>query len=298
MTDGVAAHQPRRRPAVSLLAVLALSAACTAAPAATDNGHADHGHGDMDMADMASAPTAPAVAEAEPGGNGLSAGAGGYSFAPLDVTAPDKFTFRITGPDGRAVTRYQPYQSKLLVLYVIRADLSAFRVLDPAMREDGTWIASLSPTLPPGSYRAFATFAAPDSSQGTPLRRTLSQAFTVPGSAPADPLPAASTTSTVDGFTATWVGQPKAGVSSPLGVSVATGGKTVEYVDRLLDGYVHLTAFHAGDLAFAHFFATGKDSTGLLTANAVFPENGTWRLFARFQVNGQPHTAAFTVVVP
>jgi hypothetical protein len=61
---------------------------------------------------------------------------------------------------------------------------------------------------------------------------------------------------------------------------------------------VHLTAFRAGDAAFARFFATGKDNTGLLTANAMFPQGGTWRLFAQFQVDGQTHTAAFTVVVP
>jgi hypothetical protein len=83
-----------------------------------------------------------------------------------------------------------------------------------------------------------------------------------------------------------------------LGISVSRDGKPVEHVDRFLDGYVHLTAFHAENLAFARFLSTGKDNAGQLTANAVFPESGTWRLFAQFEVDGQAHVAAFTVVVP
>jgi len=299
-TGGVTAPQRWRRPvvAVMILAAVTLVGACTA-PAPANPGHDMAGMSDMgDLGDMGAAPTGPAVAEADPAGTGLAGDMGGYSFVPQDVLAPDTYSFRVDGPNGRAVTRYQPYESKLLILYVIRSDLSGFHVLDPAMREDGTWTARVDPALAPGSYRAFVTFAAPDSSQGTPLRYTLSRPFTVAGPATADPLSPASTTATVDGFTVGWTGQPTAGASVRVGVTVARDGKPVEHVDRVLDGYVHLTAFRVGDLASARFLATGKDSTGLLTADAVFPGSGTWRLFARFQVDGQQHTAAFTVVVP
>jgi len=305
------AHQRWRRPVVAVLgavlsAVLSsVLSACTAPAPAASPGHDMAGMTGMpgmtgmdDMGDMASPPTGPVVAEADPAGTGLAGDKGGYSLTPPDMSTPGTYSFRVTGPDGRAVTRYQPYESKLLILYAVRSDLSGYRVLDPAMREDGTWTARPDPALPPGSYRAFVTFAAPDSSQGTPLRYTLSRPFTVAGPATDDPLPPAATTATVDGFTVGWTGRPTAGVSGGLGISVARGGKPVEYVDRVLDGYVHLTAFRAGDLAFARFLATGKDSTGLLTADAVFPGSGTWRLFAQFQVDGQQHTAAFTVVVP
>ena len=274
-TGGAVAHQ-RRRPVVALLATALLSA-CSAAPAPAVEQH-DH--------EMAVAPTTPVVAAATD--------SGGYAVDGLEVK--DALTFRITGPGGRAVTRYQPYESKLLELYVIRADLSGYRMLDPAMREDGTWIARLQPALRPGSYRAFTTFAAPDSSQGTPSHYTLSQAFTVAGDAANETLPDATTT--VDEYTVAWSGKPKLGESSPLGVSVSRAGKPVGHVDRFLDGYVHLTAFHAENLAFARFLSTGKDNAGQLTANAVFPESGTWRLFAQFEVDGQAHVAAFTVVVP
>ena len=291
----VVAQKPRRRRLTTALFAVAMSAACSTA---TDGERlASSDMADMPGMGMEAAPSTPAVADAEPSGTGLSDTMGGYSFVLAGVTAPGTFSFRISGPDGRAVTRYQPYESRFVVLSVVRSDLSGYSLLDPAMRQDGTWTARL-PALPPGAYRAFATFAAPDSSQGLPLRYTLSQAFTVPGQAGDVSLPSATTTTQVDGFTVTWNGLPRVGVPEPLGVSISSGGKPVRFVDRFLDGYVHLTAFHAGDLAFARILSTGKDSAGTLTANAVFPRSGTWRLFAQFQVAGQLHTAAFTVVVP
>ncbi|GAB3892729.1 hypothetical protein GCM10029964_068040 [Kibdelosporangium lantanae] len=277
-TGGAVAHQ-RRRPVVALLAAALLSACSAPTPAAEPQDH-DHDH------EMPATPSAPPEAT----------DSGGYAVDGLAVG--ETVTFRITGPGGRAVTRYQPYESKLLELYVIRTDLSGYRMLDPAMREDGTWIARLEPALRPGTYRAFTTFAAPDASQGPPSHYTLSQPFTVPGDAVDEPPPAGGTTTTVDGYAVTLTGQPKLGERSPLGIGVTRDGKPVGHVDRFLDGYAHLTAFHAGDLAFGRFLSTGKDNAGRLTADAVFPESGTWRLFAQFEVDGQAHVAAFTVVVP
>lgn len=303
MTEATGSVAPNQLPC-RLVAALLLAAAVTSMAACTTSRttHTGHGMSDMPgMTGMASVPTAPAIADATPAGSGLSGSVGGYSFVPAHLTAaagtPVTFTFRIKGPDGRAVTRYEPYESRLVVPYIIRSDLSGYQLLDPAMQQDGTWRAQLA-ALRPGSYRTFVTFAAPDSHQGTPLRYTLSQAFTISGHDPDIPLPAATTSTTADGFTVTWAGQPRIGVPSPLRISITSGGKPVQYVDRFLDGYVHLTAFRAGDLAFAHIFSTGKDVAGMLTANALFPESGTWRLFAQFQLNGRLHTAAFTVLLP
>ncbi|WP_273942079.1 hypothetical protein [Kutzneria chonburiensis] len=214
-TSGGAAHQPRRRHAAVLMVAAAVAslAACTTSPAT------DTGHGASDMADMPgmtgmpSAPTAPAIADAAPSDTGLSASQGGYSFVPTDLSA-DTFTFHINGSDGRAVTRYQPYESRLVVGYLVRSDLSSYHLLDPAMQQDGTWRGRL-PALHPGSYRAFVTFAAPDSAHGTPLHYTLSQRLTIPGSEPDVPLPPAENSTTVDGFTVSLAGKPTAGVASP-----------------------------------------------------------------------------------
>ena len=63
---------------------------------------------------------------------------------------------------------------------------------------------------------SLVSFAAPDSSQGTPLMYGLSKPFTVPGPGGATALPAPSATVTVDGYTVTLAGTVHAGQSAPL----------------------------------------------------------------------------------
>jgi hypothetical protein len=261
------------------------------------------GAGDMPgMGEVTSLPTTAALAAAAPRGTGLSSSLHGYTLVPSKRTAaagtPGSYDFRIVGPNGKTVTRYQPYQSAFVICYVIRADLTGFRYLQPAMRQDGTWSATL-PALSAGSYRIFATFAAPDSSQGTPLVYQLSAPLTVPGQATASPPPAPVSSTTADGYTVAISGSPTAGTTGPLSIVVSKGGSVVETFQRFLDSYVHLTAFHAGDLAFAQILSLGgvEASTGATTAEALFPEPGTWQVFAQFELAGSVHTAVLTLDV-
>ncbi|ACU73151.1 conserved hypothetical protein [Catenulispora acidiphila DSM 44928] len=262
------------------------------------------GSGD-DMPGMAE-PSGPKIVAAAASDNGLHGAVGGYSYvADASTVAAGSavpFTFHINGPSGKAVTRFQPYEGQLLVFYVVRTDLGDFRQLTASMRADGTWTVPL-PALPAGSYRTYITFAAPDSSAGTPLSYSLSQPLTVPGSAAGVTLPAASDTATADGYALRLTGSPHQGGETGLGVAVTKDGKPVQQFDRLLDGYAHLTAFHSGDAAFARALSTGRSAggasgAGALTAQILFPEPGAWRLFVQFQTSGVVHTAAFTVEVP
>lgn len=260
------------------------------------------GMGDMPgMGDVTAAPTTPALAAAAPKGYGLTSSLHGYTLVPSEKTlAAGKaaaYTFRITGPNGHAVTRYQPYESAFVICYVVRSDLSEYRYLQPAMREDGSWSVSM-PALPAGSYRAYATFAAPDSSQGTPLLYQLSVPLAVTGES-GGPASGNVSGTTADDYTVSITGKPKAGTSGPLAVVVAKHGKPVESFQRFLDSYVHLTAFHAGDLAFAQVLTLGgiQPRTGAVTAEAMFPESGVWRVYAQFDVDGTVHTSALTLDV-
>ena len=306
----------RRRLAVAGLAAAVAAglvlgpAGCSATPAATPgagmtgmDGPAT-GLGDMPgMGDVTAAPTTAALAAAAPTGTGLSSSLHGYTLVPAAKAVPANaatgYQFRIDGPDGKPVIRYQPYESAFVICYVIRSDLTEFRYLQPAMREDGTWTVAL-PALPAGSYRAFATFAAPDSSQGTPLLYQLSSPFTVAGQPTTSPTPTPAASTNVDGYTVTLSGSPRAGVSGPLKIVVSKDGSVVESFQRFLDSYVHLTAFHAGDLAFAQVLSLGgvDASTGQTTAEALFPESGTWQVFAQFDLAGSVHTAVLTLNVP
>lgn len=254
----------------------------------------------MDGMDMQQEqPTAPKIAAAVLSDTGLHSAVGGYSYV-VDSTAP--FTFHIVGPGGKSVTRFQPYEAQLLEFYLVRSDLGDFRQLMPSMRADGTWIVPV-PALPAGSYRTYITFATPDSSAGTPLSYSLSQPLTIPGAASVKALPAATDTATADGYTLRLTGSPHHAAETDFGVLVTKDGKPVQQFDRLFDGYAHLTAFHSGDAAFVPALSTGRSAggssgAGALTAQILFPEPGSWRLFVQFQTSGVEHVAAFTVEVP
>ena len=305
---------PRRHRLAMLLAALALAlptAACgtsshSAAAPAKSPAPAPGGDDMSGMAGMSDVPmpTSPAVADAADDGTGLAPTVSGYRLVAADTVpagAPSTFEFHITGPDGRTVTRYQPYESKLTLFYLVRSDLTGYQYVESTMRQDGTWDVSL-PALTPGAYRAYVTFAAPDAGEGTPLMYVLSRPFTVPGATAAVALPAPTTSTTADGYTVAIAGDLRAAQPVALAIRIESDGKPVQYFTRILDGYAHLTAFRVGDMAFARILSTGRSSadngTGPLTAQALFPESGTWRLFVQFELGDKMHTAAFTVNVP
>ncbi|MGH3671653.1 MAG: hypothetical protein ACRDSH_13630, partial [Pseudonocardiaceae bacterium] len=148
-------------------------------------------------------------------------------------------------------------------------------------------------------YRAYPQFIAhPAGAQPVPL--VLGTAFTVPGpSAPAHPLPVPTPSTQVDGYTLTLDGHAAAGAEGELTVTVTKAGQPVTDLQPYLDTYAHLTAFHEGDLAFAHLHPTGAvngDHGGpRLSFHATLPEPGRYRMFLQFRTGGTLHTAAITL---
>jgi len=114
-------------------------------------------------------------------------------------------------------------------------------------------------------------------------------------------LPRASGTTTVDGYTIAVKGDLMAGMAHRLTATVTKNGKPVTDLQPYLDTYAHLTAFHQGDLAFAHLHpetkADGDHGGPALTFHAEFAQSGNWRLFLQFQTGGKLHTAALTLHV-
>jgi len=228
--------------AVTAAAALALSA-CAAA--ATSTGAAPTPAADQGMSGMAGMTT----------GNGLTAESSGFTFTPvtsaLPAGKPASFQFRIQAADGKPVTAFEPDQTKLMHFYLIRSDLSGFQHVHPTMAADGTWTAPLA-TAQPGSYRAYTSFITKDAT-GAPVPLVLSRPLKVPGAAAVTALPAASTTTQVDGYTLTSdINQFMSGMDHPLTITVDKNGQPVTDLQPYLDTYAHLTALHEGDLAFAH----------------------------------------------
>lgn len=238
-------------------------------------------------------------------GTGLSATDGGFTFDPvvtsgLAANTPFALHFKIMGASGAALTSFVPDQTKLMHFYLIRSDLTGFQHVHPTMAADGTWSADLA-ALKPGTYRAYVAFNAKNAS-GATVAEVLSKALTVPGHAATGTLPAPATSTTVDGYTLTVSGEMMAAMSHTLTITVTKNGQPVTNLQPYLETYAHLTAIHAGDLAFAHLHPVGaaamSDTGGpTLTFQTLLPDSGDWRFFVQFQTGGTLHTAAITLHV-
>jgi hypothetical protein len=302
--------RPRTRGALAALSVVAGGLLATACGGSTSSGTPATTH-EMTPATSTSNPAEgaghdgmPGMDMAMPSGDGLAVESSGFrlaSSAPsLPSGQPTSFQFRITDTAGNPVTVFEPDQTKLMHFYLVRSDLTGFQHVHPTTGGDGTWSAPL-PALDPGTYRAFASFITRDPT-GKTVPLVLSQPLTVPGNAQTAPLPSASTTTQVDGYTLTLASDRlMSGMRHDLEVTVTKDGKPVTDLQPYLDTYAHLTAFRQDDLAFAHLHPHGQlngDHGGpALSFEAALPKAGSWRLFLQFQTGGVLHTAAVTVAV-
>ncbi len=268
----------------------------TSTPAAS-SGHASSTHAHSEGAPDMTTTTAPAPA-------GLSVAADGFRLAPLSTVVPtgqvQDFRFRVLGPDGSAVTRYDVEHGKELHLIVVRRDLAGYQHLHPTRGGDGTWSVPLR--LPAGGeYKAFADFT--PAQTGAPL--TLAVDLHAAGDYAPVPLPPPSRTVVVDGYTVTLDGHvdigTDAGDASTLTLHIARDGRAVTDLDPYLGAYGHLVALRVGDLAYLHVHPEGAPGDGRtrpgpdVTFSAQVPTIGTYRLFLDFSHGGRVHTAAFTV---
>lgn len=226
---------------------------------------------------------------------GLASSKDGYTFATAPAPAPGRFSFTITGPDGKPVTAFDvEHEKQQLHLIVVRRDTAGFRHVHPEPAPDGTWSVPL--TLPAaGSYRAFADFAP---TGGKPM--TLGLDLSVAGDyQPVSYAP--SRTAQVDGYTVRLDGALTAGKTSPLTLTVSRGGGPVTDLQPYLAAYGHLVALREGDLAYLHVHPDGAPGDGRTAAGpqvrfaAEVPSAGTYRLFLDFKHGGVVRTAEFTV---
>ncbi|MEV0245003.1 hypothetical protein AB0H76_00280 [Nocardia sp. NPDC050712] len=242
-------------------------------------------------------PAENAAATGTPGATGLSASESGYTLADLSAPAepnqPGALRFRITGPDGAAVTRFTTQHEKQLHLVVVRADATEYRHVHPVMDAAGTW--SIDWTwAQPGSYRVFTDFV--PTATGADL--VLGRSFTVAGNAVPQPLPPPARTATVDGYQVTLDGEQST-AGSELRFTVTRDGRPVTDLQPYLGAYAHLVALRAGDLAYLHTHPQGEVGKTPPGPDVVFhttaPSPGDYRLYLDFAHGNSVHTAEFTV---
>lgn len=223
---------------------------------------------------------------------GLASSTDGYTLVPLTtelaVGAPTELAFRVTGPDGRAVTDFAVAHDKRMHLILVRSDTTGFRHLHPVMDADGTWRADL--TLPAaGSYRIFADFVPTGGAQAV-------LAATVAAAGEFSPVRHAPTrVATVDGYEVRLDGELTPATAAPLTLTVTKDGRPVTDLEPYLGAYGHLVALRAGDLAYLHVHPEDGPAGPQVRFRAEVPSADTYRLFLDFAHGGTVRTAELTV---
>lgn len=232
---------------------------------------------------------------------GLAVSADGYTLVPSNITlAPGTtapFAFKVIGKDGKPVKAYTLLHEKELHFIVVRRDMTGYQHLHPARAASGTWSVPLA-VAAAGVYKAFANFQ--PAGQAMPMPVTLAIDLMASGQFLAAPLPAPTTTTTVDGLTVDMAGQVTVG-GSELTFAVTRSGTPVE-LQPYLGAKGHLVALRAGDLAYLHVHPEDMPPDGhapvanRVTFLAPVPTAGQYRLFLDFKTAGVVRTAEFTVI--
>ncbi|MDR2280669.1 MAG: hypothetical protein LBE07_07420 [Gordonia sp. (in: high G+C Gram-positive bacteria)] len=186
---------------------------------------------------------------------------------------------------GVPVTDYLEQHDKELHLIAVRRDLEGFQHVHPVRDAAGVWRTNLDLTA--GAWRILADFTAASTGRGV----TLGADLLVSGQFTPEPLPAASSTVEVDGYTVTLDGGLSPQEGRTLTFHVEHDGAPVTDLEPYLAAYGHLVALRSGDLAYLHVH---PEAGTQLTFRATAPSAGDYRLFLDFKHNGAVRTAEFT----
>jgi hypothetical protein len=230
---------------------------------------------------------------------GLMVSQDGYTLDLADSKADAgkgrALTFRIMGPDGEPVTRYDIEHEKKLHLIAVRRDFTGFQHVHPELDEStGVW--SVDVDLTPGAWRIFTDFK-PSEADALTLGADLAVAGDYRPTEPARE----SRTAAVGPYRVTLKGDLSAGSDAKLGLNVTKNDKPVTDLEPYLGAYGHLVALRGGDLAYLHVHPDGTPGDGKTEPGpdvvfyAAVPSAGTYHLYLDFRHDGVVRTATFTV---
>lgn len=214
---------------------------------------------------------------------------------PARAGREGKVSFEILDPSGKPIKGYVEAQTKLLHLYVLRSDLSAFRHLHPTLRA-GTWSAPV--TLPtPGDYRVIAEFTVRNGGHKDEI--ILGGEGSVGGPTPAHQ-PAKQAAS--DGAVRVALeGTEDVLLTKRMAVRVSDRRGRPVKVGAYLGTTGHITGFHVATGAMTHLHPIGvptiEHDASVLKLHTTFTLPGTYVFFVQVRVDGFLHTLRATADV-
>lgn len=236
-----------------------------------------------------------------PEGDGTSASVGGYTVRDVRLPGaegPGEVSFRIVDAAGETVTDYEPEQTKLLHLYVVRDDLAEFRHVHPELGDDGLWRGRVD-LGGPGRWRVVAEFVP----TGAERPIVLGSVLRVPGTWEAEVVPAGDTAGTSDDgvVRARLLARGTVGTNGRLQIAISSPDGEPVQLGSYLGATAHLTGFAIGTRGFVHVHPLGAPETtddgAVLTFHTSFTEPGDYRLFVQVRVDGLLHQLSVTATV-
>jgi hypothetical protein len=214
---------------------------------------------------------------------------------PARAGQPGKVSFEILNLTGKPVTTFVEAQTKLLHLYVVRSDLSAFRHLHPTYAK-GAWTAPV--TLPtPGDYRVIAEFSVRNAGHTDQI--VLGGEGAVGGRVPVH-RPARQGAS--DGAVRVAIeGTDDSLLSKRMTVRVSDRQGRPVKLGAYLGTTGHITGFHVATGAMTHLHPIGlptiEHDAAVLSLHTTFTLPGTYVFFVQLRVDGFLHTLRATADV-
>ena len=265
---------------------LAIAAIAAVSLAGCGSDAENHGPGEAEHSNERPGVTSPTVTDEEAhgeigGSHGEAARGPGASdrhdlkleleTADLEAGRTGQIAFKILGPGGDPVTRFDVEHTKQVHLIVVSKDLERFHHVHP--RADGdTWRASIRPKAP-GDYRVIADV------QHEGRKLALSGDVTIGGSQRAVGQPAEE---------ARFVEQDlQAG--QPVTLEFEAPGRTQPY----LGAAGHLVVMSERELEYLHVHPQQDE----LAFSASFPEPGRYVMFLEYRREGAVRLSRFPVTV-
>jgi len=215
---------------------------------------------------------------------------------PVQAGQPVTLTLTVRDGHGRVVSQLTPSHEKPMHLFVISKDLSHFAHLHPSVA--GASFRTQYTFEEAGEYQLFVDYQQPGRGQVVDRHRVHVAGAGRPAVAALTESPR---TQRADGLELTLrsEGEIRAGKGATLHFDVTdvTTGKPVVDLEPYLGAMAHFMVLSADSQDFVHAHALDTRSASRVSAHAVFPRPGLYKLWVQVQRRGAVVTVPFVLRV-
>lgn len=222
--------------------------------------------------------------------------------APTNITlnTPVSLVIDVQDSTGRAITKFDRFQEKLMHLIIVSDNLQFFNHVHPTYKENGRFETETR-FLQPGTYTLFTDYKPAGKTEQVSVLKTQ-----VPGTSPLAPKIDLNRTKTFAGTKANLTfSQPslKAGQEVTLMFTLreSSNNQLLTDLQPYLGEQGHLVIIKQSspltEANYIHAHALKNTPTGQVNFMTLFPEPGKYKLWGQFNRNGEIVVADFWVNV-